>query len=398
MPYSGFLSSLFITSACIAMMVSIALAFFNRIQPFANRLLALSLFSVAVFSLVSALLINHYIFQVPHAFRVGAPFQYLMAPCAYLYVRAVLQSESRFRTYDWLHFVPFVLHTAELMPFFLQTTASKLNYLQNLLIDLQGVIKMKEGLLPDYYHALLKFIQGNIYVSLQWYLIWRFRAKSGAQAENKPSLLRWLVVFSLLNTLLYTPTLLAIFLPLHPDVTTIFALFVLGGYLLTCAVILFYQPKILYGLSKPPALPETPVILPGTIKQVEIKEEQTRTYAIPGEKKEDYKQKIESYMQQQRPYLTKGYSIKDLSAELQIPLHHLSAFINGEYGMNFSDFINRYRVEYAKERLRDPQWRQLTLEGVAMEAGFNNRITFFRAFTKLTGVTPSDYINEQPIT
>ena len=39
-----------------------------------------------------------------------------------------------------------------------------------------------------------------------------------------------------------------------------------------------------------------------------------------------------------------------------------------------------------------PEWRQLTLEGLALEAGFSNRTTFFRAFTKLTGCTPSEYM------
>lgn len=158
--------------------------------------------------------------------------------------------------------------------------------------------------------------------------------------------------------------------------------------MLICPTILFYQPKILYGLSQT-------VALPLQISGIETKEEQTKTYTIPTEKKDEYKQKIETYMQQQRPYLKKGYSIKDLSAETNISLHQLSAFINGEYGVNFSDFINRYRVEYVKEKLHDPQWRQLTLEGIALEAGFTNRTTFFRAFIKITGTSPSEYVNRR---
>lgn len=389
-PYADLLSTLLLISSFIGLLVSTALTFVNRIQLFSNRLLASSFLSVAIFAIVSALLINHAIFFVPHAFRIGAPFQYLFAPLAYLYVRSVLYKETCFRTYDWLHFIPFFLHTAELMPFYLQSAQYKLYYLKQLLIDIQGVIKLQEAILPVYYHAILKFVQGNIYVLLQWQLIWQFSRKftNHTPQPERGAIKLWLTIFSLLNTGLYLPTLITIFLPLHPDVTALFALFILGGYLLICSILLFFQPKILYGLVEaPPVMTHLSLFNP--------KEEPSRSYIMSGEKKSACKEKIETYFLKQLPYLIKGYSIKDLASETGIPLHQLSAFINSEYEVNFSDFINRHRVEYAKQKLRDPQWRQLTLEGIALEAGFNNRITFFRAFTKHTGCTTSEYLNEQ---
>jgi AraC-like DNA-binding protein len=174
-------------------------------------------------------------------------------------------------------------------------------------------------------------------------------------------------------------------LPLNPDMITLFGLMSLGGYLLICSTILFFKPRILYGIRE--VFPEQAVSA-----DLEKKDDPVKVYSLSLEKKREYQQKIDLHITQHLSFLRKGYSSKDMAAETGIPLHHLSAVINQEYGMNFSDFINRYRVEYIKQKLSQPEWRHLTLEGIALEAGFTNRITFFRAFTKLTGITPSEYI------
>jgi AraC-like DNA-binding protein len=98
-----------------------------------------------------------------------------------------------------------------------------------------------------------------------------------------------------------------------------------------------------------------------------------------------------------QPFLRKGYSIKEMASDLEIPQHQVSMVINHEYGMNFNDFVNRHRIDYIKAKLTQPDWRQLTLEGIALEAGFSNRTTFFRAFTKLTGTTPTAYLEQRAV-
>ena len=50
--------------------------------------------------------------------------------------------------------------------------------------------------------------------------------------------------------------------------------------------------------------------------------------------------------------------------------------------MNYSDFINRYRVSQSREMIMNGEWKYKTLEAIASEAGFNNRNTFTAAFKK----------------
>ncbi len=54
--------------------------------------------------------------------------------------------------------------------------------------------------------------------------------------------------------------------------------------------------------------------------------------------------------------------------------------------------MNYYRVEEAKAMLKDLDKSNLSIEGIGLECGFNSSATFYRAFKKHTGNTPSQHI------
>ena len=102
--------------------------------------------------------------------------------------------------------------------------------------------------------------------------------------------------------------------------------------------------------------------------------------------------KIHDHFLENRPYLQHGYSLRMLSNETHIPLHHLSAFINKYHKMNFNDFINVYRILFCIDKFFKKEWKYKKLEAIAEEAGFNNRNTFTTAFKKATGLNPSEFL------
>lgn len=101
---------------------------------------------------------------------------------------------------------------------------------------------------------------------------------------------------------------------------------------------------------------------------------------------------IKEFLTDKKPFLKHGYSLKQLSEEIEVPLHHLSAFINRYYKMNFNDFINEYRVNHCKIKIQNDEWKYKKLEAIADESGFSNRNTFTAAFKKVTGENPSEYL------
>jgi AraC-like DNA-binding protein len=80
-----------------------------------------------------------------------------------------------------------------------------------------------------------------------------------------------------------------------------------------------------------------------------------------------------------------------LADQLKVSMHHLSQVINEQYGLNFSDFINQYRIEEMKTKLTNTRYHHFKIEQIAFDTGFNSKSTFQAAFKKFTGRTPSEY-------
>lgn len=125
--------------------------------------------------------------------------------------------------------------------------------------------------------------------------------------------------------------------------------------------------------------------------QLEVEEASTK-YQSSTLKQSDaqiYGNKLKEHMSTQKPYLKNGLRLVELSEELEIPTHHLSQVINEQYGQNFFDFVNSYRVEEAKSLME--QSEESTLLEIAFSAGFNNKTSFNNAFKKFSNSTPFAY-------
>lgn len=89
----------------------------------------------------------------------------------------------------------------------------------------------------------------------------------------------------------------------------------------------------------------------------------------------------------------KQITLAQTARSLGVPQKALSQAINdSRQAANFSDFINALRVEELKQRLNEPESRQLSLFGVSQEVGFSSKASFHRAFKKHCGVTPGEYL------
>ena len=62
--------------------------------------------------------------------------------------------------------------------------------------------------------------------------------------------------------------------------------------------------------------------------------------------------------------------------------------------MNFSEYINHYRLEAFKQLAKDPKNAHLTLIGLTFESGFNSKTVFNTYFKKEMGMTPKEYIKQ----
>jgi AraC-type DNA-binding domain-containing proteins len=69
----------------------------------------------------------------------------------------------------------------------------------------------------------------------------------------------------------------------------------------------------------------------------------------------------------------------------------VSTVINRKFRQNFHEFINGYRLNHAKQLLRNSEQFALSIQDIAHASGFNSKATFNRFFKKFVLITPSDY-------
>jgi AraC-like DNA-binding protein len=99
---------------------------------------------------------------------------------------------------------------------------------------------------------------------------------------------------------------------------------------------------------------------------------------------------LDRLMDESELFLENGLTLKDLAKEAGLSPHHLSQVINQHRHKNFYDYINGYRAKYAAGYLRVHGKTNLTR--LAFDCGFNNRVSFFQAFRKHTGDTPTNFL------
>jgi len=100
----------------------------------------------------------------PHIIRITAPFLYLLGPLNFLFIRYLLENKKSFKKLDWLHFLPFILHSFELMPFYLGDVSVKIKMAEAIQNNYNvPLIKYDEGLVNSKWHTLFKIISWSVY-------------------------------------------------------------------------------------------------------------------------------------------------------------------------------------------------------------------------------------------
>lgn len=104
-----------------------------------------------------------------------------------------------------------------------------------------------------------------------------------------------------------------------------------------------------------------------------------------------YFKELDFLMKEAKIYRDPNLGLDSMAKKLNISGNYLSQLVNKLSGHNFTDYINRYRIEDAKFKLRNPNFINYTIISIALESGFNSKSTFYSAFKKLTGISPKEY-------
>ena len=103
-----------------------------------------------------------------------------------------------------------------------------------------------------------------------------------------------------------------------------------------------------------------------------------------------YRATLEAWLDKEKPYLNPDFQLTDLRQILPLNRTYLSQLINTEYGCSFYQFVNRRRIDEAKRmKTEHPEW---TVQDIAQHCGFSSPRTFYRTFSRETGMTLKEWL------
>jgi len=119
---------------------------------------------------------------------------------------------------------------------------------------------------------------------------------------------------------------------------------------------------------------------------LETEEEEETVSPFPPE----YRASFEAWMKSDKPYTNKEFRLVDMMQVLPLNRTYLSRFIKAEYGCNFYQLVNTYRIEEAKALMQGNP--EIKMWEIAELSGFTSAIVFNRAFKRETGQTPTEWL------
>jgi AraC-like DNA-binding protein len=338
-------------------------------------------------------------------------FLYFAYPAGiYLYIRGFVKDESRWQKKDVLHFTPVLFALVSSILWYLLDADTRADVIAEIIAQQTFYPKDSYEVFPRYVTSLFRNGMVLIYLTL----IWRIVLRSGLLKNrlNNPTAKNWILILTglvtltnlifIVNSLINIGSGAANSNLFFNSYTAVF----LSALVFALIGIVFYNPKVLYGyvfVSKEYASIVKQVGLATIIPEqsdepmkspkVKILKKSASTTLMENE--EVFLERIVVYMETQSPYLSADFSVGLLSQQTDIPVHHCSYLLNYVIGKDFRDWINSYRIENFIKTY-PVQSHIFTIDTIAYQSGFKSMTTFYRAFKKEVGKTPSAYFSIRP--
>ena len=361
-----------IVGAAQALLLALALCGLKRGNRTANRFLAALAAATSVTIIGSILNSTRYILLLPHAAQLHSPFNFLISPLIFLYIKALIYRKARSGKRVLWHFLPAALCLLYYLPFYFRSREGKLDYLAAAYLNYPP---------PEWRtRSTLIFIQSIVYVSLTLYLVITHSRRMGRQASviEKRNLF-WAKMFLLIVLLSWGIGTLRFFFAYDARAWTMLLVpLCLSVWMYVMGYMTLRQPEAVVGADDADEQPPPPS---------KKYEKSTLTPA----RAEEFLKRILEIMEKQKLYREGDLTLQKLAREIAISPHHLSQIINERLNQNFFDFINAHRIEEAKRMLTDPGKRHYSILAIAEEVGFNSKSAFNAAFKKHANMTPSEF-------
>jgi AraC-like DNA-binding protein len=366
------LSSVTLVPTIIVLFYS-AITYKKTHQYLLAGLLISTIFYYLPFFLSNAKLLHY----APYMLKLGIIFYLMMPALLTLYVKSFLTKSFQFKKkYLFLLIGPFIAFL-DYLYFHIQNYA-QLDEIVNMIENKNIYIFRLEGFIPFELNLLIRFIY---ILPFGYYLI-----KINIDKKKRPFLTQEdKTIFAFLKYLLlgvlcvYAIFFVYFIITLNSDEIDFTGSLTSGISIISGTLIMYLGLNILL----------SPQLL------FDLKETRKKNIQINNETSEEDQEllnTIETKMGEEKFYLNENFSSQHVFTNFEISRSKLDELLVQRKGISFAEWLNSYRIEYAKNLLLSNE--QYTIDALSTMSGFSSRSAFYAAFKKITQITPTEYINQ----
>jgi len=300
---------------------------------------------------------------------------FFTSPLLFLYVVSSIYSDFKLKPKHLLHILPFVIQILIFSPRFYFADISTRNFLlENLNNTIEGKLSIIFGLFIALFYLVAMFLELRKYEQL---LLENYSNKS---AFNYKWLYQLLILLSIIFCFSFFKQAYK-FYGTNVEVLNILRVILslaLLGFLTWIVLKSMYYPDLFRNINSEHTLAK------------KILKEDNITNKSEKDSRKDINRLLE-FMEREEPYLDATLTLQKLADKIKTPNRDVSILINHNLNQHFFDFINQFRIKKAQNILLNTEKSQLTIQQIMYDVGFNSKSSFYTAFKKQTGVTPSEY-------
>lgn len=370
LPKLGFWPLFYLYISIIGIYISIVILINRSIDLLAKILVSAFVFIHSIFILHISISLSNYHYEYPHTYLMSILFSYLYGPLLYFYFKRITLSYV-FKTRDLLHLIPTILLALYVIPVhILQTSDQKLEILlERARLGINAPID-SELLILIITKAISLLVYGLLARKL--YLKSKKDQTLNSQSKNWQRNIYYIHFSYILAYItfgfvivVYSFTAAAIHVP--NVCMTAMVLFV--GFSASI------KPNLVNG------------VIAYTHKFFDKYKKSGLTPSLSNELKEN----LVYLFAVEKIYRKNNINLDMVANKLNTTRHNASQIINEHFEVSFHEFVNMYRITEAKQLLQKDTSQRLNIINIAYEVGYNNKVTFNKAFKKDTQVTPTEY-------
>jgi len=329
---------------------------------------------------------------LPHTMDLLPLSALFLGPVFYLYVSRVTGLRSKLGYFSLLHFVPGFMIWLYNSPSVFRSAEDKIAMWQYILTSSDSVT------LQPVIIALLVAVKIHLgcYLWLSWRSINTFEVAAKQLRADDTQLVLYRLKLTVIGLIILESVWVGLFFLQQTfsintlgSVSNIWLLFV-AGFVLTFGYVGLQKPNLIFDAE------ERKLTEHGSDHRLEkappknSASDKVKYFhsALPESTLDVLAKEVESKLHNDQLYLDETLSLTKLAKLTDIRSHTLSQVISQSMNTNFYKLINGYRVQHAVGLIED-SGNSWSLERIAFESGFSNRVTFVKAFKEVIGCTPS---------